>query len=218
MGIPWNSHRAGALPTPEELHELATKFKSKCKPQQLKGKEDWYPVEAGNVPLEYGRLICQRANMRWDASLRRYYSFYFILILVVLAVGGLIFGVWKRWDVGQFVLSVIVPLLPAGLKIWREAKKHDESAAASDRARTVLEGVWKKAIEQNVPADQLLEEARRLQDELFDRRKLSPTVPEWLYASKREDYEQQMKFGSQKMVNEVLEKLAGQQPAQQPAP
>ena len=211
MKIPWNNHRAGAKTPPEDIIRLAEAFKKTAQSDALKKKEDWYPAKVGPAPLEYARLICQRASMRWDASLRKYYVFYFIVAVVALLVGALLYGVLEQLTLVQFVLAVVVPLLPAGLKIWRKAKKHDESAAATERARGLLEGFWKKAIQQNVPAAELLEESRRLQDELFDRRRLSPPVPEWLYASTRESHEQEMKYGSQKMVDEVLDKLAAQQ-------
>jgi hypothetical protein len=214
--IPWNTHRAGAKPTPEETIELAEDFKKKATPELLKKKEDWYPVEVAPVPLEYGRLVCQRSSMQWDSSLRKYYVFFFFLAVAVLAVGALLYGVFKHLTFIQFVLAVLAPLVPAGIKLGREAKKHDKSAAASERARTLLEGYWKDAIAKNVPAAEMAEESRRLQDELFDRRKQSPTVPERLYAWRRESQEQQMKYGAQVMVDEVLTKLAA--PTTAPGP
>jgi hypothetical protein len=62
-----------------------------------------------------------------------------------------------------------------------------------------------------VPPAESLEESRRLQDELFDRRKFSPTVPEMLYGLLRESHEQEMKYGSKKMVEQVSAKLAARQ-------
>ena len=179
--IPWNHHRADPKPTSEEILCLAETFQKTATTDVLKKKEDWYPVEISPVAIEYGRLICQRASMRWDASLRKSYAFYFTVVVVSLLAGALLYGVLKHLTLVQFVLAVVVPLLPAGVKIWREQKKHEESSAASERARSLLEAFWTQAIEQNVPPARLLEESRRLQDELFDRRRLSPPVPEWLY-------------------------------------
>lgn len=138
--------------------------------------------------------------------------FYFFVMIAVLGFGAILYAGFKQITFNQFALAVMAPLVPAALKLWREARKHHDSAAASERARYMLEGIWKQAIERPVPAAEMLEEARRLQDELFDRRKLSPTVPEMFYTWQRESYEQQMKYGAQVMVDQALSKLAGGHP------
>ncbi|MFM7165300.1 MAG: S-4TM family putative pore-forming effector, partial [Planctomycetaceae bacterium] len=51
------------------------------------------------------------------------------------------------------------------------------------------------------------EESRRLQDELFDRRKASPTVPQWLYLWLKPKFESEMRFGSEQMIKEAKTKL-----------
>jgi hypothetical protein len=213
MGMNWNTHRVGSKPSPEETLALAEEFKKTAKLDVQKKKEDWYPVEVAPVPLEYARLICQRSSMHWDASLRKYYVFYFFVMIALLGCGAILYAGFRQISFNQFALAVMAPLVPAALKLWREAKKHHDSAAASERARGLLEGFWKQAIERPVPAAEMLEEARRLQDELFDRRKLSPTVPEMFYTWQREAYEQQMKYGAQVMVDQALSTLGGGHPA-----
>lgn len=207
LQLPWNQARVGTPPDPETVVELAEKFKNN-KNNDVSRLKDWYPVDVGQVPIEFARFICQRANMRWDSALRRNYCFLFIVMLFGIVGGGLVFGVAMGWGTDKFILSIILPLLPAGLKLYREMLKHDEAATATEDAKRHLEGVWKKAIDQHVPAIELEHDARRLQDELYDRRKNTPSVPEWLYSYYRADFETQMKAGAAYMIDQALAKLS----------
>ncbi|MEI8381041.1 MAG: S-4TM family putative pore-forming effector [Planctomycetota bacterium] len=202
--IPWNSHRCHSRPDPEVINHLAAKFKKKETTDRLM---NWYPVSASELPIEYGRLVCQRANMRWDAALRRYYSVFFIVILVLMVIGAAALAMYLKWEASHIVISLVLPLLPAGLKLLRECQKHQDSATVSERTKSILESIWYRGLKETVPTELFLEESRRLQDELFDRRKCSPTVPQRLYLWLRDEYERDMQFGSEKMVKDAKAKL-----------
>lgn len=203
FGLPWNTHRCQAKPDPEVLIRLATKFKANEKTDRLEG---WYPSAAGEVPIDYGRLVCQRANMQWDAALRRYYSAFFVVLLLLMAVACSSLALYMKWDATQIAL-MFIPFLPAAVKLIRECQKHIESANASERTKSMLESIWSSAIQSNVSADRLLEDSRRLQDEIYDRRKNSPTVPQWLYLWLKPTYENAMRLGSGEMVADAKAKL-----------
>ena len=204
LHIPWNPVRV-LKPDLEEVVGLARKMTNKKKLETL---PDWYPAECGELPLEYARLICQRANMRWDATLRRRYSVAFIVVLVLIGAVALVFGLAMKWNLADFVMVVILPLLPIAIKILRESGKHVESAVASDRAKNILEATWRRIMTEDVSLEELVTQSRHLQDELYDRRRHSPTVPEFVYLFWRDDQEQEMVGGSQKLVEDVRQKLA----------
>lgn len=177
LQIPWNKVRV-QRPDPSDIVGLASKTTDKKKLSRL---FNWYPVECGKVPLEYARLICQRANMRWDYTLRERYAITLIVLLFVICVAAVVAGLVMQWNMLDFVMVIGVPLLPIIFKIWREAQKHDESVAASKRAKGILEAAWENLMEGTMTANESLHESRRLQDELYDRRKVSPTVPEFVF-------------------------------------
>jgi hypothetical protein len=205
LGIPWNRLKVGAPPDHETVAELARKYRHKH--PDLRMLRDWYPLDAGKLPAEYGRLVCQRANMRWDSALRWRYCVLYLALLFLMPVAGLAFGLAMKWELEQFTLAVVVPMLPAAVRIWREYKKQEESAKDSERTKEYLEALWERAINQTLPAQELLAESRLLQDELYDRRRRSPAVPEFLYWFTRESYQVQMEQASAAMVNDVLVKL-----------
>ncbi len=204
FGIPWNTHRCHAKPDPEVMINLAATFKKKEKTDRLM---NWYPVAAGEVPIDYGRLVCQRANMRWDAALRRYYCAFFIVMIVLMVVVSGAVALYMKWEASQIAISLILPILPAALKLLRECQKHHDSAAVSERTKSMLESIWHRALKETLTPDDFREESRRLQDELYDRRKSSPTVPQRLYLWLRTDYERDMRLGSDEMVKDAKAKL-----------
>jgi uncharacterized membrane protein YagU involved in acid resistance len=203
--LPWNQLKLGAAPEHETIVGLARTHSFEH--PDARTLQDWYPTAVGKLPIEYARLVCQRANMRWDAALRR--TFCTIYVILLLALGGV--GVGYSLVVGstmeQFMLSVVMPLLPASVQLVRQYRKQAQSAQDSERTREYLEALWKRAIEQNLTAIELQQEARQLQDELYDRRRRSPAIPSLLYRHRREQYEEQMKQASAKMVEDVLAKV-----------
>lgn len=204
LDLPWNRHRCQSPPDHETLNGLAEAYKKKQSTDEF---IDWYPVEAGSIPLEYGRFVCQRANMRWDMELRRKFAvlFYVATALILLAVVAV--ALKTNWTASEVIVSLVLPVLPLGVKLVQQGLKHSDSAEVSDRAKALLESIWDKALEDDTDSARLKEDARRLQDELFDRRRSSPKVPQRLYQHHRADFERDMQAGAKEMVKQVQEKL-----------
>jgi hypothetical protein len=173
-GLAWSQVKAGAPPDHETVVELARRHEQRH--PDPKPLQDWYPVDVGRVPMEYARFVCQRANMRWDSSLRKNFCVVYLVLLVALWVAGAGYAVTMGYSTEQFVLSLAVPLLPASVQLWRERAKQADSARDSERAKEHLEGLWRRAVAGAVPPEKMAEEARLLQDELYDRRRRSPGV------------------------------------------
>ncbi|MBL8813964.1 MAG: hypothetical protein JNM43_27590 [Planctomycetaceae bacterium] len=202
--IPWNSFLCDPRPDPETIHNLATKFKKTETTDRLL---DWYPLSASELPIEYGRLVCQRANMRWDSTLRRgYFTLYVVLIFFMVIIAPAV-SLYLKWDADRIVVSVLMPLLPAALKLFREGRKHQDSASASEKSKSILEKIWHRGLTETVPQEEFLEASRRLQDTVFERRKSSPTVPQRVYMWFRDEYETDMRIGSEKMVLDAKNRL-----------
>ena len=87
--LPWNATKVQDRLEQSEIAELAPK--SRATPGSAARLQNWYPPVVGNVPIEIGRLICQRTNVWWDSKLRRRYAaglFAFAIVLVGLAIAG----------------------------------------------------------------------------------------------------------------------------------
>ena len=205
LGIPWNAIRVGERPLPETIVGLSDQFKkARAKDSDsITRLQNWYPVVAGKLPLELGRLVCQRSSMVWDANMRKRYCRLYIVVIFLMVIAGTGYALLREWTLAQFLLGVVAPLLPAIVKVWRGYSKHQESAGASERARQSLSATWTQAMTRDASADVLLTDSRHLQDELFDRRKTSSRVPNWFYRSYRPEFERQMTRGAEEMVMEA---------------
>lgn len=204
LDLPWNHHRCQSPPDHEKMNGLAASYKKK---QSLDSLIDWYPVEAGSVSLEFGRFVCQRANMWWDMELRRKFAaiFYGGTALIIIAVVAV--ALTTNWTVSEVIVSLALPVLPLAVKLVQQGLKHSDSAKVSDRAKALLESIWHKALADGTDPGGLREDARRLQDELFDRRRSSPKVPQRFYNRYRASFERDMQAGAKEMVKQVQKKL-----------
>ena len=135
--------------------------------------KDWYPNACGTLPIEYGRLVCQRVCMWWDADLRRQYYHLCVILIFALAAGGITYGLAMKWTLAQVLMGVLAhDYVQALVTIWRGSVKHAESTASSDRVRQTLQTTWADAMKNTLPTEVLTLHSRHLQDELLDRARI----------------------------------------------
>lgn len=204
FGLPWNRHRCGSVPDAEDINRLAENFKERNTTETFL---NWYPRIVGVVPLEYARFVCQRANMRWDMELRKKFSAIFYAAAAAIVIAIVLLASMLDLTMTQFAVSLALPAIPAALKLVREGFKHAESAQTSQKAKDLLEDAWKRALHKQISSTEMLEESRRLQDELFDRRRGSPIIPQLIYDRFRSSFEQDMDCAAQHMVRECQSAL-----------
>lgn len=202
LQLEWPDLKAGHPPDPETIEEAAAKYRHKD-PDYSKLR-DWHTVEVGNLPLELARIICQRANCRWDAELRQRYAGY--VLAGAVALGAVVLGVGfiGGMTLDKFFLAVVLPMMPAWMLVARQRKENKESAAAINRLKEHTEKVWKKAIVGNMSADELARESRELQNEIFDRRRRSPLIFDGVYNRLQKAHEQQMSKSTAQMIEDAL--------------
>ena len=197
----WNKLKCGALPDQEAIGEHARAYQRSH--PALKNLREWYPP-VGDVPLAYARLICQRSNLRWDMSLRKRYAFMLLITLVVLTLGGLGYAVWSKLTAEQLVMSVLVPVLPLVNRLGKESKEQYRVADDLENQKSYIEDLWQRSISESSMSDeQLLEESRRLQDAIFDRRLKSPRVPDLLHRFLRDEHQVQMEEAAKNYVTQI---------------
>jgi hypothetical protein len=209
--IPWNDVKVGERIDAGTINIYAKKHRKRL-PDDAKFL-NWYPVVAGQVPMVFARLICQGSSMRWDASLRRTFCQIYAVVLAIIFLGSLVYAMFTRYDMQAIVLSVIMPVLPGCLQIWRENKRNAEAGADMERATQHLETQWRDLLLGRTTEVEALHQARLLQDELFDRRRHAPAIPEQLYQFTRDDYEERMQRVAREKGEEVETHFARQSPA-----
>lgn len=201
LELPLNQFKVRSEPSPELLQRYATRYGSgEAVMQPL---QNWYPAVASQVPIEFGRLICQRSNMQWDSSLRTYVANGYFAVAGTLMVSAVAYGLIAKWEVGDLLLSALLPLFPAFQNLIREGWKHRSSAIISNECQILLEAIWRQCLRRELSKPEAIEVSRRLQDELYDRRRSAPPVPGWIYGFFRNGLEAEMHHAARALVDAV---------------
>lgn len=135
---------------------------------------DWYPIDS-TLPGTQSVAICQRSNAAYTERLVRtavtVWTTATVLWIVLLVVISLI----ANLTLATFLLGVLFPVLPAMLDVveyvrntWLAAKDR------ADLANTIEARV--RGVEPIAPADLLV-----WQERMYDLRRGTPQVPDWLY-------------------------------------
>lgn len=200
LGLPWNDIKAGKRVPRERVTDQASLFHRK--PPEGVQLTRWYEQDVAEIPLHLARIICQRENCSWEASQRKQWGQWMIFGLFGVGLGMLVWGAAMQLTVPNLLSAVVVPLAPA-LKLmyqqWREQKKAVDSL---DRLRDMLERFWKEGLQDPDP-HRLTQQARAIQDEIYEGRRSRAPLPEWVYARLKPSQEAQAYLTAKEMVAEA---------------
>lgn len=205
LQLPWNSlklgdRRLGNQPEIETIKSFADKVRGNSKVWDH--LRNWYPEEVGEIPLGLGRLICQRANVRWDATQRLYFIQIIKATSWILVLGLLVIGIIARWDIEKLVMALVAPALPLAARLIQLYRLHSEVENNSQQQRKYSELVWEKGLAGELTGSELELQARNIQDSIFERRCNSPWIPEMLYRRLRPRLEKEMNEIATKLVED----------------
>jgi hypothetical protein len=204
LELPWNEFLVGKKLDPEMIHEEAIAYGKRAKDLVL---VDWYAPGVSRLPAPFARIVCQRTNLWYDAKLRTEYS-NGIPGIVFIAFG--IAGLSMRLSLGDFLLSILVPMAP--LMTWsvREFYRQRDTAVAQEVSKSSAESFWGRAIDGKLVDAEMDEQSRAFQDAIFNRRSASPLLPPGIYWTYRKALEEQMNVGAEALVEEFFKRRQGQ--------
>ena len=204
LKLPWRELTVGSRLEMETVEKYASKYIRKA--HDYSKLENWYPKEVGELPLHLGRVICQRANCWWDAQLRRRYAKWVVGGVLLILVVVICLGFIGSLTLEKIILAMINPLMPAFVLGIQQYKEHTESATRLDKLKEYAGELWKKALENTNP-DELARDSRELQDEIYNHRRTSPLIFDWLYKRLRKEDEEVMNKAANVLVTEALKSL-----------
>ena len=202
--LPWNDIKAGKAPDAELVKDYADKYQSAA--SALPPLIDWYAPVVSELPLEIGRVICQRSNCWWDSHQRRRYATWVLGSVVTLTILMTGVGFIGGFTVEKLFLAIILPLSPALLLGSRQYTEQTEAATRLDKLKEHAATLWSDACAGKAKA-KLADRSRVLQDEIFDNRKKSPLVFDWIFSRLRNNYDAQMNHGAAELAEEAKRRL-----------
>jgi hypothetical protein len=196
----WASLNCGVRVEPETIIDASNRYKRKN--PNLSKLQDWYPVSVGQLPIHQARIICQRSNVWWDAQLRRRYSKWILFILFSLTVIVLLIGLIGGLTLEKFLLAVLAPLTPAFVFGLRQ---YTEPAVRLDRLRENAEALVQEVVSRRFTPQDLERESYSLQTQIYDNRRRSPLILDWLYSRLRNEDEEKMNKGVESLIQELIQ-------------
>ena len=178
LALDWNESATGKKPDREEVQKEAQKHG--LNPKQTASLQGWYTAAVGEVPQEFGVIISQRSNLYWDADLRRKFARAIKTILWVVALGLLGNGIKENMQLLDFLARFVAPLASTYFVGYRQWVEHTEAADRLDKLKDTTEKIWAEAIK-GADAKTLKQKCRTLQDQIYDHRKKSPPVFDFIF-------------------------------------
>jgi hypothetical protein len=200
LGLDWRSIHVGGKPDPEDIVRWSRRADPEAK------LKDWYPPAVGQLPLPLARAICQRANCWWDAELRRRYARMSVGVVAAILAITVITGIIGHFQVDQWILTGIVPLVPVFMLGLRQSIEQNEAADRLDALRRHAEKMWTEILT-GASDEKVTQESRELQDEIFDHRRRNPLIFDWIYNLLRDGQEEQMNRAAADLIEEAQTRL-----------
>lgn len=200
----WTSLNCGSRVEPETITDAYNRYKRKNR--TITNLYNWYPVTVGQLPIHQAKIICQRSNVWWDSQLRRRYSKWIVFILLALTVIVILIGLIGGLTLERFLLAVLVPLMPALVFGLRQYTENNEAAVRLDRLRENAEYLVQEIINGRYTPQELEKESYSLQTQIYDNRRHSPLILDWLYSRLRNKDEEKMNKGAESLVQELIQK------------
>jgi len=200
LQLPWNTFVAGKRLDGETIHAAAERWTGEAKMAKIR---NWYPVVVGKAPLPLARIVCQRTNLWYDASLRRTYGGVIVVMAMVITaslVGAALYLDLKFLDL---VTTAIVPASPVLIWAIRERNRQKDTAEAQERVKSEAESLWERAMAGGCLDDECTERSREFQNAIYSRRASSPLILPFMYPLVRNRMEERMNVGAADMLRQA---------------
>jgi hypothetical protein len=179
--LPWNFTTVGRKPAGEDVRNWG-------RGQEDDGVRDWYAdARPARHPVDV--LVSQRSVITWARQDHAIYAQVLRWFAGSVFVGTLILGSALHLSVGDYLLRIGVPMLPALLDILDTAAAN--SSVANSKARLEQTADEMLAVAHDGGRTPTLSECRQLQDGIYATR-LRPGVPTWMYRRTRNGRQQNM--------------------------
>lgn len=194
FGLKWDTALCGIEPRVEEVKRGKQKKQNKL--------DYWYKDIPDDLPLDAVTLVCLRMNVEYDKSMKQNLSLLLYIVVFLFAIIIVIANNERTiWDM---VLYSIVPLLPVSKFLYDVKRRIDSDKERLVRLDVSIDSLMKKAIQEGVIEK---EELQNINNQIFEHRRTSPLVPDWLYDMLRDKEEETAAYSAKYYFGELRKKL-----------
>ncbi|WP_316159306.1 S-4TM family putative pore-forming effector [Bradyrhizobium sp. SZCCHNRI3042] len=194
LKMPWNSFVAGKREDAEVIDAAARRWTD-----QAASIAGWYVGISLSARHTIARLVCQRMNLQYDASLRKKYGVYLVcgacIAFVLLTIGA----VAKDLKLIDFA-AVAATISPAIFWAVREHSRQSDAANANETLKGEAEKFMESIRTGGCDDADCDRRSRELQDAIFQRRVANPLVLPLVYRLMRGELEMQAQAGADALL------------------
>lgn len=198
LDMEWDAFAAGRHTDPENIASASRSFKGI--EEELR---DWYPTIPPTAPLHLARLICQRANLWYDSSLRRRLGDWLGFAVGVVLGAILLIGLAGQLSLADFSIVLLAPATPFVSWAIRERFRQADAAAAIEVIKAEAENMTALAIGGTASADDCDRWSRKFQSAIYARRVSNPLLLPLIYRFMRGEKEIEMTAGAEELLRKA---------------
>lgn len=198
LEMPWNRFAAGKRPEPEVISAAERHW-----PGGDAKLVDWYPAAVGQAPLHLARIVCQRTNLWYDATLRERYGNFLLIAALSIVLALIAAGLAVNLTFTDFVVTILAPSAPLLSWALRDSFKQRDAAEAQKTARSEAESLWELAIADGCEDDECARRSREFQNTIFQRRVTNPLIFPLIYDKLRLGMEIDMNLGAEALLKQA---------------
>lgn len=177
FGLQWNTPLAGRLPAPEDVDDDARGIDDAT-------LRNWYPAAAGQLLRPLDVLLCQRSGVVWGRRTHTAYAALLLGLTITWWIAGVTIGVLDDLGLGEYLVGLFLPSLPAFLDAGELWRAHREQARTKGVVEEDIDGLFAAArADGRVPE---LARCREVQDRIYLARRSGPQVPKRFYQLRRD--------------------------------
>jgi hypothetical protein len=194
LKMPWNSFVAGKREDAEVVDAAARRWNDDA--ATIAG---WYVGISPSARHTMARLVCQRMNLQYDASLRRKYGVYLVsgaFIALILLMIGAVANDLKLID----SVAVAATISPAIFWAAREHFRQSDAANANETLKGEAEKFMESIRAGGCDDAECDRRSRELQDAIFQRRVVNPLILPLVYNRLRGELEMQAQAGADALL------------------
>lgn len=194
LKMPWNSFVAGKREDAEVVDAAARRWNDHA--SSIAG---WYTGIPPTARYELARLVCQRMNLQYDASLRKKYGAYLICGAGISFMALIIGAVTEDFKLIDFA-AVAATISPAIFWAIREQFRQSDSATTNQILKDEAEKFMESIRTGRCDDSECEKRSRELQDAIFQRRVANPLVLPLVYRLMRSELEKQAQAGANALL------------------
>jgi SMODS-associating 4TM effector domain len=194
LKMPWNSFVAGKREDAEVVDGAARRWNDKA--SSIAG---WYTGITPTARHPMARLVCQRMNLQYDASLRKKYGTYLIWGAGIASVVLILCASAKDLKLIDFA-AVAATVSPAIFWAIREQFRQSDAAATNETLKGAAEEFLDSVRSSGCDDAECDKRSRELQDAIFQRRVANPLVLPLVYWLMHSELEKQAQAGADALL------------------